>query len=550
MTIAQDLETVLGLKNCTLKSNLEKVQLFHEAIANDRGRTKKGGAYTEQKAFMTKLGEKGPLVYYTDPDSTGRRVNDTFAAAYSECEEKVWWKGDFSKFDPEKYEALLARVVAWLNEQKATLYTQDLYAGTDAAYSIPFRFVGQYATHAMFARIMFSKNVQGIANAEGKRWTMLNAPLFHCKPDRDGTRSDAAIIVDFRRRIVLVVGPADYCGTIKKSMFTVLNFQLPDQGYLPMHCSANVGPAGDSAILFGLSGTGKTTLSADPERKLIGDDETGWTDTGISNFEDGCYAKLIDLNKEAEPVIAAALSMPGTIIENVPPLKNKALKDTDPQELDLNDKSINENTRFAYGLECNPLVMEGARGPHPTTIVLLTADAFGVLPPVSILSAEDVMYHFVSGFTAKLAGTEVGVKEPKETFSSCFGAPFMSRKPNVYAELLGKKMQAAKANCVLLNTGWTGGPYGVGKRISIKLTRELLNAALRGDLAKVATETHPILGLKMPKSCPNVPAEMLNPRNTWADKAAYDAAAEKLRELFRKNFETKGFAKFGIKPAM
>lgn len=550
MTIAQDLEKVLGLKNCTLKSNLEKVQLFHEAIANDRGRTKKGGAYTEQKAFMTKLGEKGPLVYYTDPDSTGRRVNDTFAAAYSECEEKVWWKGDFSKFDPEKYEALLARVVAWLNEQKATLYTQDLYAGTDAAYSIPFRFVGQYATHAMFARIMFSKNVQGIANAEGKRWTMLNAPLFHCKPDRDGTRSDAAIIVDFRRRIVLVVGPADYCGTIKKSMFTVLNFQLPDQGYLPMHCSANVGPAGDSAILFGLSGTGKTTLSADPERKLIGDDETGWTDTGISNFEDGCYAKLIDLNKEAEPVIAAALSMPGTIIENVPPLKNKALKDTDPQELDLTDKSINENTRFAYGLECNPLVMEGARGPHPTTIVLLTADAFGVLPPVSILSAEDVMYHFVSGFTAKLAGTEVGVKEPKETFSSCFGAPFMSRKPNVYAELLGKKMQAAKANCVLLNTGWTGGPYGVGKRISIKLTRELLNAALRGDLAKVPTETHPILGLKMPKSCPNVPAEMLNPRNTWADKAAYDAAAEKLRELFRKNFETKGFAKFGIKPAM
>jgi phosphoenolpyruvate carboxykinase (ATP) len=550
MNITQDLEKLLGLRNCTLRHNLDRVELFKAAVANDRGRTKKGGSYGDPKAFATKLGEKGPLVYYTDPDSTGRRVNDTFAAAYSEIESKVWWKNDFSKFDPEKYEALLARVVAWLNEQKATLYVQDLYAGTDPAYALPFRFVGQYATHAMFAHVMFSKSVAGIQDAENKRWTCLNAPLFHTEPARDGTRSDAAIIVDFRRRIVLVVGPADYCGTIKKSMFTVLNFQLPDHGFLPMHCSANVGAKGDSAILFGLSGTGKTTLSADPERKLIGDDETGWTDKSISNFEDGCYAKLIDLNKEAEPVIAAALSMPGTIIENVPPLPGKPLAQTDPQELDLNDRSINENTRFAYGLECNPQVMEGSRGPHPSTIVLLTADAFGVLPPVSILSPEEVMYHFASGFTAKLAGTEVGVKEPKETFSACFGAPFMSRHPNVYAELLGKKMLAAKANCVLLNTGWTGGPYGVGKRISIKLTRALLNAALRGDLANVATETHPILGLKMPKTCPDVPAEMLNPRNTWTDKAAYDAAAEKLRDLFRKNFETKGFAKFGIKPVM
>ena len=550
MTFAQDLEKVLGLKNCTFKYNLEKKELFHEAIKNDRGRTKKGGGYADQKAFATKLGDRGPLVFYTDPDSTGRRTNDTFAAAYSEIEDKTWWKADFSKFDPEKYEALLARIVAWLNEQKASLYVQDLYAGTDPEYAIPLRFVGQYATHALFCRIMFSKKLAGIAGEDQKRWTMINTPLFRCDPARDGTRSDAAIIVDFRRRIVLVTGPADYCGTNKKSIFTVLNFQLPNQGFLPMHCSANVGAAGDSAILFGLSGTGKTTLSADPERKLIGDDETGWTDKAISNFEDGCYAKLIDLNKEAEPVIAAALSMPGTLIENVPPLKGKRLEDTDPQELDLNDRSIGENTRFAYGLECNPQVMEGEKGQNPTKIVLLTADAFGVLPPVSVLTAEDVMYHFVSGFTAKLAGTEVGITEPKAAFSACFGAPFMPRPASVYAALLGKKMAAVNARCILLNTGWSGGPYGVGKRISIKLTRALLNAGLRGDLHKVATETHPIFNLKMPTSCPGVPAEMLNPRNTWTDKAAYDAQAQKLRDMFRKNFEDKGFAKLGIKPVM
>jgi phosphoenolpyruvate carboxykinase (ATP) len=349
-----------------------------------------------------------------------------------------------------------------------------------------------------------------------------------------------------------VAGRADYCGVVKKTIFTVANYLLPLEGRLSMHCSANVGPNGDAAILFGLSGTGKTTLSADPDRRLIGDDETIWSDNGLCNLEDGCYAKLVDLSKEAEPVIAAALSKPGTIIENVPPAKGKTMDQCDPQELDLTDKSITENTRFSYPLDCNPNVMPGARGSHPETIVLLTADAFGVLPPVAVLEGKDVMYHFVSGFTAKLAGTEVGVTEPKPAFSACFGAPFMAHKPSVYAKLLRQKMEKHKARCILLNTGWSGGAYGTGKRISIKDTRALLNAALRGDLdeGKVKYETHPIFNMRMPTSCPGVDAKILNPRNTWADKAAYDAAATKLRDLFRENFTKKNFAALGIEPAM
>jgi len=317
-----------------------------------------------------------------------------------------------------------------------------------------------------------------------------------------------------------------------------------------MHCSANVGPRGDAAILFGLSGTGKTTLSADPARRLIGDDETIWSDNGLCNLEDGCYAKLIDLSKEAEPVIAAALSKPGTVIENVPPLAGRKMAELDPQQLDLTDKSITENTRFSYPLSANPNVMPKSQGPHPETIVLLTADAFGVLPPVAVLEGKDVMYHFVSGFTAKLAGTEVGVTEPQAAFSACFGAPFMAHKPSVYAKLLRAKMEKHHARCILLNTGWSGGRYGVGKRISIKDTRALLNAALSGQLDKVECEVHPIFNLKMPKSCPGVDAKILNPRNTWTDKAAYDEAATKLRDMFRKNFADKKFAELGIEPVM
>jgi phosphoenolpyruvate carboxykinase (ATP) len=546
------LKDLLGLDTVEYKYGLSKAELFHEAIANDRGRVRLDGPSDEQKAFPTALGVDGPLVYYTDPECTGRRVKDTFAVAWPEVEGTVWWKNDLQKYDPAKYQGLLERVVAHLNQKRATLYVKDVYVGSDPSYALPYRFVGEFATHAMFAHNMFPKDLAGVSDEESKRWTMLNAPTFVCEPERDGSRSEAAIIIDFKNKICLVAGRADYNGVVKKTIFTVMNYMLPNQGILSMHCSANVGSNDDAAILFGLSGTGKTTLSADPNRRLVGDDETAWNDRGISNLEDGCYAKLVDLDKEAEPVIAAALSKAGTIIENVAPLPGKTMDQCDPQELDLTDRSITENTRFSYPLEANPNVMPDACGPHPRTIVLLTADAFGVLPPISVLEPKDVMYHFVSGFTSKLAGTEVGVTEPQAAFSACFGAPFMAHKPSVYAELLAKKMQANEARCILLNTGWSGGAYGTGKRISIKHTRALLDAALAGDLDadKVDYEVHPVFNLKMPTTCPNVPSEILNPRNTWADKAGYDKAADKLRNMFRDNFETKGFGALGIEPVM
>ncbi len=552
MDFRKDLEKLFGLKTVNYKHNLSSEELFYEAIRNDRGRIRPDGPDNEHKAYATKLGVKGPLVFYSDPSCTGRPVQDTFCVAWPEIEGKVWWKNDFKKFDPAKFPALLKRVSEHLNQQGGTLYVRDVFCGVDPQFAAPFRLVSEYATHAMFVGNMFPNQVEGIQGADDKRWTLLNVPSFHCEPERDGTLSRRAVIVDFKNRVALVLGRADYCGVNKKTMFTVMNFLMPEAGQLSMHCSANVGARGDGAILFGLSGTGKTTLSADPDRQLIGDDEHLWTISGVSNFEGGCYAKLINLDKEAEPIIAAALSMPGTIIENVPALPGKKLEDTDPQELDLNDSSITENTRFSYPLSCNPNVAEGARGPHPETIVLLTADAFGVLPPISVLDEDQVMYHFVSGFTARLAGTEVGINKPTATFSACFGGPFMSQKPSVYARILADKMKQHKARCVLLNTGWSGGPAGEAKRISIKHTRALLNAALRGDLddGKVGFEMHPVFNLKMPKAVDGVPAEILNPRNAWQDKAGYDASASKLRELFRENYTAKGFGELGIKPVM
>ena len=541
-----DLEKLFGLKSVSYKYELSKEELFHEAIQHDRGRVSRDGGSNEHKAFPTKLGVKGPLVYYTDPDCTGRRTKDTFAVKWPEVADEIWFKADLSPYDPEKYQGLLQRVIKHLNDKQASLYVKDVFMGSDSSFAVPYRFVGEYATHAMFVHNMFPKNLPGVQDVDARRWTMLNVPSFVCEPERDGSRSEVAVIIDTRNKICLVAGRADYCGVNKKTIFTVGNYLLPKDGRLSMHCSANVGAKNDAAILFGLSGTGKTTLSADAARRLIGDDETIWSDNGLCNLEDGCYAKLINLDKEAEPVIAAALSKPGTIIENVPPLPGRKMEECHPDELDLNDGSLAENTRFSYPLDANPNVMPNGQGPHPQTIVLLTADAFGVLPPISILEPKDVMYHFVSGFTARVAGTEVGVTEPQPTFSACFGGPFMAHKPNVYAKLLGEKMEKHKARCILLNTGWSGGPHGVGKRMSIKLTRALLNAALNGDLDQVETEVQPTLNLKMPKSCPGVPSEMLNPRNTWTDKAAYDEQALKLRDMFRQNFKNKGFAAFGI----
>ena len=550
MSLAAALEKKLGLVNLRLRHNLPKDVLFHEALRYDRGRVRIGGADDEPKAFATRLGVRGPLVFYTDPECTGRPVNDTFGVAWPEMEGELWWKSNFQPLDPDCYQSLLGRVVAHLNRRGGTLYVQDVYAGADPAYAVPYRFVGEYATHAMFAHNMFPKVDPGIADAESKAWTMLNVQSFRCEPERDGTKSERAAIIDFRNRLCLVAGRADYCGLVKKTIFTVMNFLLPGQGYLSMHCSGNIGARGDTAILFGLSGTGKTTLSADPERRLIGDDETGWTEQGVSNLEDGCYAKLIDLDKEAEPVIAAALSMPGTIVENVPALEGRVLADTDPQELDLGDRSITENTRFSYPLSCNPNVAEGARGGHPETIVLLTADAFGVLPPISILDGDDVMYHFVQGFTSRLAGTEVGVTEPQATFSACFGAPFMARRPHVYARLLKEKMQRHEARCVLLNTGWSGGPAGEAPRIAIKITRALLQAAFDAELETRGSRVFPYFGLRIPEAVSGVDCAMLDPRRMWKGSEPYEQAALRLRDMFRANFEKSRFQDFGIRSVM
>ena len=548
--IEQALHDQFGIKNVTLHYGLSQDELFFAAIENDRGRVTPEGRSDEQKAYQTALGVDGPLVYYSDPSCTGRPVDDTFAVARSEVNDTVWWKKGFTKFDPEAFDRLLTRVVEYLNEKQGSLYVTDVFCGWDPEFAEPYRFVGEYATHAYFCNIMFPKAVRDDSDRSEVGWTILNVPSFIAEPERDGTLSNRAVIMDIVNRVALVIGPADYCGVNKKTMFTVMNYVLPAKGQLSMHCSANVGPSNDSAILFGLSGTGKTTLSADPERLLIGDDEHVWTDLGVSNFEDGCYAKLIDLDKDAEPVIAAALSMKGTLIENVPALEGKPIEDTDPQEFDLFDGSRTENTRFAYPLTCNPSVAEGAAGPPPKTIVLLTADAFGVLPPVSILNSEEVMYHFVTGFTSKLAGTEVGVTEPEATFSACFGGPFMSQKPQVYAELLAKRMAEHDTRCILLNTGWTGGPYGEGERMSLKHTRKLLDAALSGEFDDTEVATLPILNLRMPTTCESVPDEILNPRETWDDPERYDAQAAELRDMFRANYDEKGFAQLGIAAAM
>ncbi len=549
--IGQALAKDFGIRNPSLHYNLTKRQLFHAAIENDRGRTVRSGGYQDQKAHATKLGENGPLVFLTDPDCTGRPVDDTFAVAWPDIESKIWWKPSLQAFDPDQYTRLLPRVIKHVNQYRGPLYVQDVIVGHDEAYALPYRFVGQYASHAYFASNMF---VKPAADANPRdwsdSWTMLNIQTFECDPARDGCRSERAAILDFRNKLCLVLGRADYCGLVKKSIFTVMNFLLPNDGILSMHCAANVGADGAAAIMFGLSGTGKTTLSADPNRKLIGDDETGWTHDGISNLEDGCYAKLINLDKAAEPVIANALSQEGTLIENVPALDGLTYAQIHPQELDLFDSSIAENTRFSYPLACNPNLAEGAKGPHPKIIVMLTADSFGVLPPIAVLDENEAMYHFVQGFTARVAGTEIGITEPEATFSSCFGAPFMTHKPIVYANLLKEKMQASQARCVLLNTGWIGGRAGDAPRISLAATRALLNAAIRGDFhdasAGIEIRNHPILGIRYPTACADVDASIMDPRQCWTDKSGYDRITAGLRDKFRMNFRDNGFAAAGI----
>src|ERR1700752_1646302 len=471
------------------------------------------------------LSNHGALIVDTG-EHTGRAAKDKAIVREPGSEDKVFW-GDVNKdFSQEKFNAIRDRMMAHATGRD--LFVQDTFVGADPKYRLPIRVINELAWHSLFARTMFISNTKETTPHQPE-FTIINFPSFQADPARDGTRSPTFILMDFSQKLVLI-GGTSYAGETKKSAFTLMNYLLPQRGVMSMHCSANVGGKGDVAIFFGLSGTGKTTLSADPERRLIGDDEHGWSDDGVFNFEGGCYAKVIKLYAEAEPAIYRTTEMFGTILENV-------VYDPEVRQINLDDATKPENTRASYPLtSINNIVPEGRAG-NPLNIIMLTADAFGVLPPVSRLSSEQAMYHFLSGYTAKVAGTEKGIKEPEATFSTCFGAPFMVLHPGVYADLLGKKMARHHAACWLVNTGWRGGPYGVGKRMKISYTRAMIRAILNGSLAETETTSDPIFGVNVPVSCPDVPNEVLQPRNTWEDKEAYDRQAMDLARRFNENFK-------------
>lgn len=484
--------------------------LYEEAIRRREGR----------------MAHLGPLVVRTG-EHTGRSPNDKFIVEEPSSVDKIWWGKVNRPIKPANFEILLQRMLAYL--QGKDLFIQDCFAGADPEYSLPIRVITEYAWHSLFSHNMFIHATPEELATHKPEFTVIDVPNFHAVPEVDGTRSEVFIAINFDRRLVLI-GGTQYAGEIKKSIFTALNYLLPQRNVLSMHCSANIGPKGDTAIFFGLSGTGKTTLSADPERTLIGDDEHGWSDQGVFNFEGGCYAKVIRLSREAEPEIYATTRRFGTVLENV-------AFDSATGRLDLDDESLTENTRAAYPIDYIPNAAPDGLGGHPQNIIMLTADAFGVLPPIARLTPDQAMYHFLSGYTAKVAGTERGVTEPTATFSTCFGAPFMVLPPTVYANLLGDKVAKHGANVWLVNTGWSGGPFGVGHRIKIGYTRAMIHAALNGSLLNVGTRADTNFGLAVPVSCPDVPAEILNPRSTWADSAAYDAQAHKLAGMFADNFK-------------
>jgi len=471
------------------------------------------------------LSNHGALIVDTG-EHTGRAAKDKAIVQEPSSENKVFW-GDINKdFPQDKFNALKVRMMAHASGRE--LFVQDTFAGAHPSYRLPVRIITELAWHSLFARTMFI-NDREVAAPHHPEFTVINFPSFQADPQRDGTRSPTFILMDFSQRLVLI-GGTSYAGETKKSVFTILNYLLPQRGVMSMHCSANVGDSGDVAIFFGLSGTGKTTLSADPERKLVGDDEHGWSDDGVFNFEGGCYAKVIKLSSEAEPDIYRTTEMFGTILENV-------VFDSETRRIDLDDAAKTENTRASYPLTSIPNIVSEGHAGHPQNIIMLTADAFGVLPPVSRLTPEQAMYHFLSGYTAKVAGTEKGIKEPEAAFSTCFGAPFMVLHPGVYADLLGKKMGQHDAACWLVNTGWSGGPYGVGHRMKISYTRAMIRAILGGQLADVETKSDPIFGVGVPVTCPDVPVDVLQPRNTWSDKEAYDRQARDLAHRFNENFK-------------
>lgn len=478
-----------------------------------------------------KLAARGAFHAITAP-FTGRSPNDKFTVKEPTSENNVWWGNVNRPISPEHYQALKKDMIDYLNTRD--LFIRDVYACADARYRLNVRLVSESAWHTLFAHNMFIRPAREELAEFEPNFTIIHAPEFHPDPEKHGTRKPAsgptaAILVNYGERTVLIAGTR-YAGEIKKSIFTALNYLLPLQGVLSMHCSANIGPEGDTALFFGLSGTGKTTLSADPNRGLIGDDEHGWSDTGTFNFEGGCYAKIIKLSAQNEPEIYSTLSQFRTVVEN-------AVMSEDYRHFDLNSDAITENTRAAYPIYFISNHVPSGQGGHPKNIIFLTADAFGVLPPVSKLTAEQAMYYFLSGYTAKLAGTERGVTEPQATFSSCFGSVFLALHPKTYADMLGQLIEKHKCNVWLINTGWSGGPYGQGQRVAIPYTRAMVTAALNGSLANVRTETDPMFGLHVPVECPGVPAEILKPRNTWSDRGAYDQKAQELAHRFQENFK-------------
>jgi phosphoenolpyruvate carboxykinase (ATP) len=471
------------------------------------------------------LASTGALVAETSP-RTGRSPKDKFIVCDAATVDRVAWGGFNTQIAPDVAARLQERIVQDLHQRQT--YVVDAWAGADPSYRLGVRVVAEYAWHALFAHQLFLRTSEQEQQDFLPGFTVLVAPELKCDPERDGVRSESAIILDFGRRLVTIAG-TKYAGEIKKSVFSYLNFVLPERDVLPMHCSANVGADGNVALFFGLSGTGKTTLSADPARSLVGDDEHGWSSTGVFNFEGGCYAKCVNLKRESEPQIYDAIKF-GAVLENV-------ILDPDTRAPQFDDIRITENTRAAYPIDFIQGSVPSGQAGHPNAVVFLSADAFGVLPPVARLDVEQAMYYFLSGYTAKLAGTEAGMgSEPEATFSACFGAPFLALPPTVFANMLREKVLKNGALCYLLNTGWTGGPFGVGKRIRLDYTRAMISAALSGALATVPTWTDPIFGLHVPEAVPGVPAEMLRPRNTWPDGAAYDRAARALAARFHDNF--------------
>jgi phosphoenolpyruvate carboxykinase (ATP) len=490
--------------------NLAPAILYEHAIRRGEGEIGAGGSFVARTGIHT-----------------GRSPKDKYIVEDGTTKNEVWWGPINQPVEPARFASLHQRMLAYL--QGRELFVQDLYAGADPDYRLPVRVVSDHAWYSLFARNMFIRPPAGELADFEPAFTILHAPKFLAVPGFDKIRSETFVCVNFTERLVLI-GGTEYAGEIKKSVFGYLNFVLPKRDVLPMHCSANVGPQGDCAIFFGLSGTGKTTLSAENSRTLIGDDEHGWSRNGIFNFEGGCYAKVINLSPQAEPEIHATITRFGTVLENV-------VLDPRTRMPDVDDASLTENTRACYPLDFIPNADAQGLAPHPQNVVMLTADAFGVMPPIARLSPEQAMYHFLSGYTARVAGTEKGLgNAPEATFSTCFGAPFMPRHPSEYANMLGERIARHGAQCWLVNTGWSGGAYGTGTRMPIVHTRALLRAALDGRLAAAPVRREANFGLLVPESCPEVPSEVLDPRRTWSDKTAYDETARELRRRFEHNF--------------